>query len=92
MSAYSETILCTANSPKFAIFSIYSPLILRKRRKNEENIERNFHFQQCLETLKGQYFEKSKGELNTGLRFYSSSLQFFVSLKYLALCVYGEYA
>ncbi len=28
------------------------------RRKNEEDAERNFHFQQFLSTLKGLFFEK----------------------------------
>ncbi len=34
------------------------PRILRIRIKNEEYAERNFPFQQCIGTLKGQYFKK----------------------------------
>ncbi len=36
----------------------YFPRILRVRRKNEEYAERNYLFQQCPGTLKGQCFEK----------------------------------
>jgi hypothetical protein len=44
LSAYSETVLCTAN---FAVFSCtlkYFPRILRLRRTNGEYAERNFYF------------------------------------------------
>ncbi len=40
------------------VLESFFPRILRLRRKNEEYAERNFHFQQCVGTLKGQYFKK----------------------------------
>jgi hypothetical protein len=60
----------------------YYPCILRVRRKNEEYAERNFHFPQCLGTLKGQYFENRWDEQFT-------NFIFWISLKKL-LCTYTE--
>jgi hypothetical protein len=67
-------LLCTlkvflAHSPNtMKKLLVYSPAeikefqrVLRLRIKNKEYAERNFHFQQCLPTLKAQYFEKIDG-------------------------------
>jgi hypothetical protein len=90
LSAYLETILCTAKNPicnnllkRFNTFRVLS-----------EYAERNFHFQQCLGTSKGQYFEKIKwGGLYTCLREQFTTFIFLDIFKpNTALCVYGEYA
>ncbi len=48
-----------ADKPPFTLKD--SPRILR--RKNEEDAERNFHFQQFLTTLNGQFFEKIEWDI-----------------------------
>ncbi len=56
LSESSETILCTANTPKSANFFIYTYLFAYKSTPKE------FQFQQCLGTSKGPYFETNNGE------------------------------
>ncbi len=53
------------------------PGILRLRRKNEEYAERNSRFQQCLGTLKGQYFKKIEWGVICLLRMNSLKIKFF---------------
>ena len=53
------------------------PRILQLRRKNEECAERNFSFQQCLGTLKGQYFKKTEWGVICLLRRNSLKIKFF---------------
>jgi hypothetical protein len=54
------------------MYDKYFPRILRIRRKKEEHSERNLHFQQCLGTLKGQYFKKPEDEQFTNFIFWLS--------------------
>ena len=69
------------------------PRILQVRRKNDEYAERNFHFQQCLGTSKGQCFEKGNEGLYACLGWTVYKKIFLVIYKTkTALCVYGDYA
>ncbi len=56
ISVLEDFVHAALNLPYSPYTLKYFQHILRIRRRNEEHAERNFHLQQCLGTLKGQYF------------------------------------